>query len=107
MQACARKEGVRGWVLLDFSRSDLGRKTHPLPLPFHCRSQLDQAEQSEGKFWGGHAFCSRTGWNPRPLLSITAHMARGEGRGISRRKVLVGGGVGLGLLLAWELWPRT
>lgn len=34
-------------------------------------------------------------------------MARGEGRGISRRKVLVGGGVGLGLLLAWELWPRT
>ena len=34
-------------------------------------------------------------------------MARDEGRGISRRKVLVGGGVGLGLLLAWELWPRS
>jgi isoquinoline 1-oxidoreductase subunit beta len=26
--------------------------------------------------------------------------------GLSRRKLLVGGGVGVGLLLAWELWPR-
>lgn len=26
--------------------------------------------------------------------------------GISRRKLLIGGGVGLGLLIAWELWPR-
>ena len=35
-------------------------------------------------------------------------MARdGEGRGISRRTVLVGGGAGVGLVLAWALWPRT
>lgn len=35
-------------------------------------------------------------------------MARGsEGGGISRRTVLVGGGAGAGLLLAWSLWPRT
>jgi isoquinoline 1-oxidoreductase beta subunit len=27
-------------------------------------------------------------------------------RGISRRGLLVGGGVGVGLLLAWQLWPR-
>ena len=26
---------------------------------------------------------------------------------VSRRQLLVGGGAGLGLLLAWELWPRT
>ena len=26
--------------------------------------------------------------------------------GISRRKLLVGGGVGVGLLVAWGLWPR-
>lgn len=25
---------------------------------------------------------------------------------VSRRKLLIGGGVGLGLLVAWELWPR-
>jgi len=35
-------------------------------------------------------------------------MARdGEGRGISRRTVLIGGGAGIGLVLAWSLWPRT
>src|SRR5687768_7430328 len=34
-------------------------------------------------------------------------MARREGRGISRRKLLVGGGAGIGLLLAWGLWPRS
>lgn len=28
------------------------------------------------------------------------------GRGISRRTLLVGGGVGVGLVLAWTLWPR-
>lgn len=34
-------------------------------------------------------------------------MARGgERRGISRRTLLVGGGVGAGLLVAWSLWPR-
>jgi isoquinoline 1-oxidoreductase subunit beta len=27
-------------------------------------------------------------------------------KGLSRRNVLIGGGVGLGLLVAWELWPR-
>jgi isoquinoline 1-oxidoreductase subunit beta len=26
--------------------------------------------------------------------------------GTTRRKLLIGGGVGLGLLIAWELWPR-
>jgi isoquinoline 1-oxidoreductase beta subunit len=29
-----------------------------------------------------------------------------KGRGISRRTLLVGGGVGVGLALAWSLWPR-
>ncbi len=30
----------------------------------------------------------------------------GEETGFTRRKLLIGGGVGAGLLLAWELWPR-
>ncbi len=30
----------------------------------------------------------------------------GTGQGISRRTLLVGGGTGAGLLLAWGLWPR-
>lgn len=35
-------------------------------------------------------------------------MARGgETRGISRRTLLVGGGAGAGLVLAWALWPRA
>ena len=35
-------------------------------------------------------------------------MARGgETKGISRRTLLVGGGAGAGLLLAWALWPRS
>jgi isoquinoline 1-oxidoreductase subunit beta len=35
-------------------------------------------------------------------------MARGgERRGIDRRTLLVGGGAGAGLILAWALWPRT
>lgn len=35
-------------------------------------------------------------------------MARGgERKGISRRTLLVGGGAGAGLVLAWALWPRT
>ena len=35
-------------------------------------------------------------------------MARGgERRGISRRTLLVGGGAGVGLVLAWGLWPRS
>ncbi len=29
-----------------------------------------------------------------------------EGTGLTRRKLLVGGGVGVGLLVAWGLWPR-
>ncbi|HEY0325424.1 MAG TPA: molybdopterin cofactor-binding domain-containing protein, partial [Allosphingosinicella sp.] len=32
--------------------------------------------------------------------------ARGAKRGISRRTLLVGGGVGVGLAIAWTLWPR-
>lgn len=32
---------------------------------------------------------------------------RGTGSGISRRTLLVGGGVGVGLVLAWGLWPRS
>ena len=31
----------------------------------------------------------------------------GEGRGVSRRNVLIGGGAGVGLLLAWAAWPRS
>ena len=35
-------------------------------------------------------------------------MARdGERRGISRRTLLVGGGAGIGLALAWAMWPRS
>jgi isoquinoline 1-oxidoreductase beta subunit len=34
-------------------------------------------------------------------------MARGVGRGISRRTLLIGGGAGVGLLLAWGIWPRS
>ena len=34
-------------------------------------------------------------------------MARGdEGGGISRRKLLIGGGASVGLVVAWALWPR-
>jgi isoquinoline 1-oxidoreductase beta subunit len=29
-----------------------------------------------------------------------------EEGGISRRKILIGGGVGVGLLVSWALWPR-
>lgn len=32
--------------------------------------------------------------------------AVGENSGLSRRKLLVGGGIGVGLLVAWSLWPR-
>jgi isoquinoline 1-oxidoreductase beta subunit len=35
-------------------------------------------------------------------------MARGgERRGVSRRTLLVGGGAGVGLLLAFAIWPRS
>jgi isoquinoline 1-oxidoreductase beta subunit len=35
-------------------------------------------------------------------------MARTPARkGISRRGLLIGGGAGLGLLVAWQLWPRS
>ena len=41
-------------------------------------------------------------------------MAKGDQRkagerkkGISRRTLLVGGGIGAGLVLAWSIWPRT
>ena len=35
-------------------------------------------------------------------------MASGRDRkGISRRTLLVGGGAGIGLALAWTLWPRS
>ena len=30
----------------------------------------------------------------------------GASEGISRRKLLIGGGAGVGLLVAWGLWPR-
>jgi len=35
-------------------------------------------------------------------------MARdGTKRGLSRRQLLIGGGAGVGLLLAWQFWPRA
>jgi len=35
-------------------------------------------------------------------------MARDDARrGLSRRQLLIGGGVGVGLLVAWKFWPRT
>jgi isoquinoline 1-oxidoreductase beta subunit len=33
-------------------------------------------------------------------------MSEGQDRGLTRRKLLIGGGIGFGLLVAWELWPR-
>src|SRR3546814_6769321 len=30
-----------------------------------------------------------------------------EPKGLTRRQLLVGGGAGAGLLLAWGLWPRS
>jgi isoquinoline 1-oxidoreductase beta subunit len=41
----------------------------------------------------------------KPGAQEAAREAEG-GRGISRRTLLVGGGVGIGLALAWTLWPR-
>ena len=38
---------------------------------------------------------------------MAAKGRRVKDRGISRRTLLVGGGAGAGLLLAWRLWPRT
>ena len=44
----------------------------------------------------------------RRTLSIRRNMARDRERGrISRRTLLVGGGAGVGLALAWGLWPRS
>ena len=34
-------------------------------------------------------------------------MAAAHKTNINRRTLLIGGGVGVGLLLGWELWPRT
>ncbi|MGZ8359516.1 MAG: xanthine dehydrogenase family protein molybdopterin-binding subunit, partial [Allosphingosinicella sp.] len=34
-------------------------------------------------------------------------MASAGNRGITRRKLLIGGGVGLGLVVGWTFWPRT
>jgi isoquinoline 1-oxidoreductase beta subunit len=35
-------------------------------------------------------------------------MARaGERKGVSRRSLLIGGGAGIGLLVAWRFWPRS
>src|SRR6185295_3690580 len=34
-------------------------------------------------------------------------MTAGQTKGISRRTLLIGGGAGAGLLLAWRLWPRS
>lgn len=31
----------------------------------------------------------------------------GRGEGLSRRKLLIGGGIGAGLLVGWAIWPRT
>lgn len=33
--------------------------------------------------------------------------ATGSGRGIDRRTLLIGGGAGIGLLVAWTVWPRA
>ena len=33
--------------------------------------------------------------------------SEGQSKGISRRTLLIGGGAGAGLLLAWRLWPRS
>ena len=37
---------------------------------------------------------------------MSAHDDSAEGRGVTRRKLLIGGGVGVGLIVAWGLWPR-
>ncbi len=52
---------------------------------------------------------------PDPQATLAAFKSRlyhramakdAQARGISRRTVLVGGGVGAGLILAWSVWPR-
>ena len=44
----------------------------------------------------------------RPLPLYQRPMARGgETTGIDRRTLLIGGGAGAGLILAWALWPRS
>ncbi len=37
---------------------------------------------------------------------MNANDDTGEGSGLTRRKLLIGGGVGVGLIVAWGLWPR-
>ncbi|WP_267388935.1 molybdopterin cofactor-binding domain-containing protein [Sphingomonas sp. GC_Shp_3] len=34
-------------------------------------------------------------------------VARGEGNTVGRRGLLIGGGVGVGLIVAWAVWPRS
>lgn len=41
---------------------------------------------------------------PHPVRAEIAEA--GGGRGLSRRALLIGGGAGLGLLVAWAAWPR-
>ena len=38
-------------------------------------------------------------------MAVDAHALKGKGP--SRRTLLIGGGAGLGLLVAWAVWPRT
>src|SRR5436190_1682732 len=42
-----------------------------------------------------------------PLSTLAMARAVDETRGISRRTLLIGGGAGIGLVVAWRLWPRT
>lgn len=43
---------------------------------------------------------------PSPPFYHAAMARDGERSGVSRRTVLVGGGAGIGLVLAWAAWPR-
>ncbi|MGZ8998398.1 MAG: molybdopterin cofactor-binding domain-containing protein, partial [Allosphingosinicella sp.] len=44
---------------------------------------------------------------PRMATGDQAAKAAADGKGISRRSLLIGGGAGAGLIVAWSLWPRN
>ena len=57
---------------------------------------------------GNQALLRHAGVTAVATASITPGMARDDTRrGPSRRQLLIGGGIGVGLLVAWQFWPRS
>ena len=48
-----------------------------------------------------------TRWHNGKSAPIRQVMGRDMNRGISRRNLLIGGGAGVGLVVAWAVWPRV